>query len=131
MLIIIKKDNFTLILFYGKKKTTETHENFSFDQAETYLKALFSRVSRTFALTVPELPMPLRNVVMNAYLLNRALDTIEDDNALALEQKFDFGKRFVEIVMTNQNAEEFALELTRSYPFKLMRQNESLCIIWH
>ncbi|CAH0237373.1 squalene/phytoene synthase family protein [Chryseobacterium sp. Bi04] len=95
-----------------RKNISETHENFSFDQAETYLKALFPRVSRTFALTVPELPVPLRGVVMNAYLLARALDTIEDDDALTLEQKFDFGKRFVEIVSTNENAEEFAMELT-------------------
>src|SRR6516225_8737807 len=39
-------------------------------------------VSRTFALTIPQLPMPLRTAVTNAYLLCRIADTIEDEPAL-------------------------------------------------
>lgn len=94
-----------------RKNTPETHKNFSLDQADNYLKILFPRVSRTFALTVPELPIPLRRVVMNAYLLARTLDTIEDDNALTLDQKFYYGRRLVEIVTGHEKAKEFALEL--------------------
>jgi len=39
-------------------------------------------VSRTFALTIPQLPQPLRTAVTNAYLLCRIADTIEDEPAL-------------------------------------------------
>jgi len=41
------------------------------------------QVSRTFALTIPVLPMPLADWVGNAYLLCRIVDTIEDDPALS------------------------------------------------
>lgn len=93
------------------KNTSEIDKNLSLGQSESYLKILFPRVSRTFALTVPELPMPLQRVVMNAYLLARSLDTIEDDNALTLDQKFYYGRRLVEIVAGHEKTEEFALEL--------------------
>lgn len=45
------------------------------------------RVSRTFALTIPVLPMPLADWVGNAYLLCRIVDTIEDDPALSCSIK--------------------------------------------
>ena len=38
---------------------------------------LLERVSRTFALTIPELPPALCDQVGNAYLLCRIADTIE------------------------------------------------------
>ena len=41
------------------------------------------QVSRTFALTIPVLPMPLADWVGNAYLLCRIVDTIEDDPSLS------------------------------------------------
>jgi farnesyl-diphosphate farnesyltransferase len=40
---------------------------------------LLPGVSRTFALTIPQLPDALRPVVTNAYLLCRTADTIEDE----------------------------------------------------
>ena len=40
---------------------------------------MLKRVSRTFALTIPQLPSTLCKVVSNAYLLCRIVDTIEDD----------------------------------------------------
>jgi len=49
---------------------------------ETYQEKILQDVSRTFALTIPQLPPALRRVVSNAYLLCRIADTIEDDNAL-------------------------------------------------
>ncbi|MCS3532962.1 squalene/phytoene synthase family protein [Chryseobacterium sp. JUb7] len=88
-----------------------THEIFLFHEADACLTALFPRVSRTFALTVPELPAPLRTVVMNAYLLGRILDTIEDDTVLTLDQKFYYGQKLVKIIETKENIKEFALEL--------------------
>ena len=45
--------------------------------------ALLPGVSRTFALTIPQLPEPLRVPVTNAYLLCRLADTIEDEPALS------------------------------------------------
>jgi farnesyl-diphosphate farnesyltransferase len=48
---------------------------------------LLPRVSRTFALTIPELPAGLREVVTNAYLLCRLADTIEDDPNLGCADK--------------------------------------------
>lgn len=45
------------------------------------------RVSRTFALTIPLLPMPLADWVGNAYLLCRIVDTIEDDADLSIDLK--------------------------------------------
>jgi farnesyl-diphosphate farnesyltransferase len=48
---------------------------------------LLPGVSRTFALTIPQLPTGLREVVVNAYLLCRLVDTIEDDPQLAPADK--------------------------------------------
>ncbi len=55
---------------------------------------LLPGVSRTFALTIPQLPDPLRFVVTNAYLLCRIADTIEDDSQLTPEQKAHFHEQF-------------------------------------
>ena len=45
----------------------------------SYQREILQHVSRTFALTIPELPDSLRIVISNAYLLCRIADTIEDD----------------------------------------------------
>ena len=65
-------------------------------------------VSRTFALTIPELPGELRTVVANAYLLCRIADTIEDSTALTVEEKKAFSEHFVAAVAGEQSAETFA-----------------------
>ena len=44
-----------------------------------YQAGMLQCVSRTFALTIPQLPGALRDVVGNAYLLCRIADTIEDE----------------------------------------------------
>ena len=59
---------------------------------------LLQGVSRTFALTIPQLPADLGNVVSNAYLLCRAIDTIEDEPALNFEEKKKYCDWFTEIV---------------------------------
>ena len=76
-----------------------------------YQTGILEGVSRTFALTIPQLPPPLRNVVGNAYLLCRIADTIEDDPALSVAQKQAFGELFVEVVAGGEAAERFAREL--------------------
>ena len=48
---------------------------------------LLEGVSRTFALTIPQLPQQLYGAVANAYLLCRIVDTIEDEVSLSAQQK--------------------------------------------
>jgi len=72
---------------------------------------LLEGVSRTFALTIPQLPEALYPAVANAYLLCRIVDTIEDEVSLTAEQKKRFCSGFIQIVKTGQGAETFAKEL--------------------
>lgn len=78
---------------------------------EQYQDAILQGVSRTFALTIPQLPEALRRVIGNAYLLCRITDTIEDDNALTAEQTRQLSDMFAEVVCGNASAEEFAQKL--------------------
>ena len=68
-------------------------------------------VSRTFALTIPQLPAPLRDAVGNAYLLCRIADTIEDEAALSAAQKREFSERWVGVVEGSEAPGAFADEL--------------------
>jgi len=72
---------------------------------------LLEGVSRTFALTIPQLPESLYPAVANAYLLCRIVDTIEDEVSLTAEQKKHFCKGFIQVVKTGQGADAFAEEL--------------------
>jgi farnesyl-diphosphate farnesyltransferase len=65
-----------------------------FASDEAYQRHILQGVSRTFALTIPDLPSPLRTVVGNAYLLCRIADTIEDEARLPAEQKGYFWQQF-------------------------------------
>ena len=73
-----------------------------------YQEYILQGVSRTFALTIPQLPAPLREAVGNAYLLCRIADTIEDDPLMSPEQKAVLSKQFIEVVAGKQEAEPFA-----------------------
>lgn len=68
-------------------------------------------VSRTFALTIPELPRDLRAVVTNAYLLCRVADTIEDEGGLTEQEKARFQARFGDVVAGLEDASAFGAEL--------------------
>lgn len=72
---------------------------------------LLPGVSRTFALTIPQLPEPLRVPVTNAYLLCRIADTIEDEPTLSPAQKRRFHDWFVASLRGDADAEEFASSL--------------------
>ena len=72
---------------------------------------LLEGVSRTFALTIPQLPTELYPAVANAYLLCRIVDTIEDEVSLTAEQKKLYCSQFIDIVKTGHNADSFAAEL--------------------
>lgn len=77
-----------------------------------YQDEILPRVSRTFALTIPQLPRPLRGVVTNFYLLCRIADTIEDESALTIAQKQYFHEMFKAVVAGRADAGRFAIELT-------------------
>jgi len=72
---------------------------------------LLAGVSRTFALTIPELPPPLAGVVTNAYLLCRLVDTVEDDPELPLTSKAALCHRFLAVLRGEAAAEPLAGEL--------------------
>ncbi len=65
---------------------------------DTTLQQLLVGVSRTFALTIPQLPPALARVVGNAYLLCRIADTIEDEPALAASEKQYFCARLANLI---------------------------------
>ena len=89
--------------------TLASQEHASEDLA--YQARILQGVSRTFALTIPQLPEPLRHVVGNAYLLCRIADTIEDEPALSATQKQSFSEYFVEVVSGREAADRFARNL--------------------
>ena len=72
---------------------------------------LLPGVSRTFALTIPQLPESLREVVTNAYLLCRIADTIEDDAVLLPSQKAHFHEQFCAVLAGKASAAAFAESL--------------------
>lgn len=68
-------------------------------------------VSRTFALVIPQLPQPLREVVGNAYLLCRIADIIEDEPDIPFERKRDFSERFIRVIEGQESGRRFADDL--------------------
>ncbi|NKC14961.1 MAG: phytoene synthase [Gammaproteobacteria bacterium] len=76
-----------------------------------YQREALREVSRTFALTIPQLPGPLERVVGNAYLLCRIADTVEDAAELDSADKQRFAMRFADVVCGGASAETFAAEL--------------------
>lgn len=80
----------------------------SVDEFQTIL---LKGVSRTFALTIPQLPAGLYCAVANAYLLCRIVDTVEDEVSLSFVQKQQFCSRFIEVVRTGHHAASFATDL--------------------
>ena len=81
------------------------------EQAVAYQEQALLHVSRTFALTIPQLPQALREVVGNAYLLCRIADTIEDEPALSVPDKVALLREFSDVVAGRAPAEPFATHL--------------------
>jgi len=65
------------------------------EDPEAFQQQILPLVSRTFALTIPQLPADLARVVANAYLLCRIADTIEDDPSLSSDSKSRAHDRFL------------------------------------
>jgi farnesyl-diphosphate farnesyltransferase len=61
---------------------------------KVYQDQILPHVSRTFALTIPQLPDALRTAVTNAYLLCRIADTIEDEPALSAAETHLYMQEF-------------------------------------
>ncbi|MGH8580999.1 MAG: phytoene/squalene synthase family protein [Gammaproteobacteria bacterium] len=76
-----------------------------------YQDYVLQGVSRTFALTIPQLPQRLASVVSNAYLLCRIADTIEDEATLSREQKEEFSDQFIQVVEGRRSSEGFGASL--------------------
>ena len=78
---------------------------------EVYQDQILPHVSRTFALTIPQLPPGLRTAVTSAYLLCRIADTIEDEPALSADETFTLLQRFTAVVYDREDAALLAREL--------------------
>ena len=94
--------------YAGAGRNTSSARFTSDDELQDYL---LEGVSRTFALTIPQLPAKLARVVSNHYLLCRIVDTIEDEPALSFEQKRYFCDLFVKAISGEVKAEQFSSEL--------------------
>ena len=84
----------------------------SADSDEAYQDRILPQVSRTFALTIPQLPQPLRGPVTSAYLLCRIADTIEDEPALSPAETLAYMQRFNAVVSANADPVALARDLT-------------------
>ena len=84
-------------------------DSVSSDQA--YQDEILPHVSRTFALTIPQLPPALSVPVTSAYLLCRIADTIEDEPALTPPETLAFLQRFSTIVAGQGDPKALARDL--------------------
>ena len=78
---------------------------------EDYQNRILPHVSRTFALTIPQLPPGLAGAVTSAYLLCRIADTIEDEPALSAAESEHYLQRFAAAVSGREDAARLAREL--------------------
>lgn len=74
---------------------------------------MLPRVSRSFALTIPQLPDFLRLAVTNAYLLCRIADAIEDDPAISAEQTREI---YTYLIQALENTAPASLFCTQAAP---------------
>lgn len=74
---------------------------------DEYQRRVLPYVSRTFALTIPQLPRPVRDTVTNAYLLCRIADTVEDDPGLAADEKNCAQEEFLATLRGDADARVF------------------------
>ena len=82
---------------------------------ESYQDQILPHVSRTFALTIPQLPPGLRTPVTSAYLLCRIADTIEDEPAISAAETYGFLQRFTAVVCGREEAAALAGEIVRRF----------------
>src|SRR5665213_3641107 len=78
---------------------------------QQYQRQILVHVSRTFALTIPQLPIRLRDAVTTAYLLCRIADTIEDEATLSAPDKLNYLASFSNVVAGSADAQRLATQL--------------------
>ncbi len=78
-----------------------------------YQDQILPHVSRTFALTIPQLPAALRISVTNAYLLCRIADTIEDEPALSPPETHAYMQRFMAVLAGRGDPQTLGVELEK------------------
>ena len=88
-------------------RLTDT-SNYTDSQYQDYI---LQGVSRTFALTIPQLSKELVQVVGNAYLWCRMADTIEDDPQLALALKGYFSDQLSSLLSSQESTDTWVTEL--------------------
>lgn len=81
------------------------------DAADRFQDAILPKVSRTFALTIPQLPPSLCRAVGNAYLLCRIADTVEDEPALSAEDKCRYEEALIDAVTQRIDPAPLAAEV--------------------
>ena len=86
-------------------------DSLSSSMALGYQRAVLPGVSRTFALTIPELPESLRDTVTNAYLLCRVTDTLEDHAGGSAPEKRRLFQELTRVVRGEAGAESLADDL--------------------
>jgi 4,4'-diapophytoene synthase len=82
---------------------------------EAYQDQVLPHVSRTFALTIPQLPPDLSRSVTNAYLLCRVADTIEDEPQIAPPDTLLYMERFADVVAGVADAQALGSELADKF----------------
>ena len=78
---------------------------------QIYQDQILPHVSRTFALTIPQLPAALSVPVTSAYLLCRIADTIEDEPALTPPETLAFLQRFSAVAAGREDPAALARDL--------------------
>jgi farnesyl-diphosphate farnesyltransferase len=81
------------------------------DDDRQFQYELLHGVARTFALTIPQLPAVLADVVANAYLLCRIADTIEDEPQIDPQKKCALAGQFINIVAGQEDAQTLTQQL--------------------
>lgn len=76
-----------------------------------YQDQVLPLVSRTFALTIPQLPAALCTPVTSAYLLCRIADTIEDAPNLSAADTYHFLRRFTAVVQGREDVQRFTADV--------------------
>ncbi len=95
---------------------------------EGYQDQILPYVSRTFALTIPQLPPRLKTAVTNAYLLCRIADTIEDEPALSPADTLALLERFKSVVAGRGDAAVLAADVEKRLSGRTLATERDLIV---
>jgi farnesyl-diphosphate farnesyltransferase len=95
---------------------------------EGYQDQILPHVSRTFALTIPQLPKRLKVAVTNAYLLCRIADTIEDEPALSPAETLALLERFQGVVGGRGDAATLAGDIEKRLSSRTLETERDLIV---